>query len=252
MIPVRPSDQDESPHPTGTSRERDLPPWLRMDASQAGLADRHIRFPLSRRLADEHPDALVLHEMQLLGFAGYADIAVAGNSRLRCFEIKSDLDSFVRLPRQIVEYDRVADFCMLVVTERHLSRAEQMLPEHWGLLVGSNSKGGVRFLEKRASAENPFCELREQAALLTKAEVVSALRANGLGRAASRTSKERLLDVFLEMSDESDIKALTISILRLRRTWTCRQLGVGSDAERLAHGLSQPNPFICFTTNQMW
>ncbi len=50
------------------------------------------------------------------------------------YEIKSDLDNYQRLGRQIKAYDRFFEQCYIVVG-RHLQSAERKVPGHWGIIT---------------------------------------------------------------------------------------------------------------------
>ena len=67
-----------------------------------------------------------------------ADISVFG-SVMEAFEIKSPRDNLNRLPRQVAAYDRIFDLCTLVVAEKHLRRAVEVVSEWWGVIMIADS-----------------------------------------------------------------------------------------------------------------
>ncbi len=63
-----------------------------------------------------------------------ADVAVIGAS-MDGFEIKTGRDTLKRLPRQAAAYARVFDRCYVVLAERHVEDALDILPAWWGITV---------------------------------------------------------------------------------------------------------------------
>src|SRR5260370_10631670 len=62
------------------------------------------------------------------------DLAVV-NGELNGFELKSDRDTLARLPEQAESYGRVFDRVTLVVEERHVRGAVDLVPDWWGVRV---------------------------------------------------------------------------------------------------------------------
>jgi hypothetical protein len=117
-----------------------------------------------------------------------ADMAVIGRS-MDGFEIKTERDTLKRLPRQIVAYGRLFDRCTAVVAEGHWRRAEEILPEWWGLTT-THVNGAVTFTTVRKARANPSVDPEILVRLLWREEVVHALLALGIepDRKASRGS----------------------------------------------------------------
>src|SRR5437867_10015901 len=80
------------------------------------------------------PKTLVIDELGLNHGECRADIAVI-NGKLSGYEIKSDLDSLVRLKRQIRAYDTIFQSASIVVAPRHLRKVIRTVPLHWGICV---------------------------------------------------------------------------------------------------------------------
>jgi hypothetical protein len=102
-----------------------------------------------------------------------ADLAVIGRW-LDGFEIKTDRDSLRRLPRQAAAYGRVFDRCTVVVAEKHVERAGQMLPEWWGITT-AHVNGSVSFVTVRQARANRDVDADILVRLLWRNEVVLAL-----------------------------------------------------------------------------
>jgi hypothetical protein len=52
-----------------------------------------------------------------------------------------------------------------------------------------------------------------------------------------------------DMLGPDDAHATALRVLRYRKTWTARQLGVENEEERLAHARRQVLPIICMAAN---
>src|SRR6266581_699688 len=119
-------------------------------------ADSEIRPALRARLlatyADES-DTIFLEELGVCRGTVRIDLAVV-NGTLHGYEIKSDRDSLDRLPGQIDLYGRVLDQATLVVGERHLTDAIQMVPAWWGVLRVVAAPGGPKLVTHRRGRAN--------------------------------------------------------------------------------------------------
>lgn len=221
-------------------------------AKRPTMDDPAIRSALLGAGAAWHPSAFLLQEMQIAGFRSYIDVAAIDDD-LHAYEIKSDVDSFERLSSQMSHYDSVCDYSVLVTTSRHAAKAQGVLADHWGVVVASQTPNGVEFSIERAAQRNPLRSTTKLLEILTRPELASSLKANGFSSSAIKPLyKLDAVDTLQSFLGDDASKKIALNILRMRRTWTCRQLGVTTDDERIAHALRQGNPFICFTTNQMW
>jgi hypothetical protein len=63
-----------------------------------------------------------------------ADVVVI-DSRMDGFEIKTERDTLKRLPRQAAAYARLFDRCHVVLAERHVEDALEILPRWWGVMA---------------------------------------------------------------------------------------------------------------------
>jgi hypothetical protein len=125
------------------------------------MNDADLRSAVKRKLlakyANGYPGTLVFEELGLRHGSGRIDLAVV-NGTIHGFELKSDLDSLVRLPRQIQIYNSVLDKVTLIVRRRHVDEACELVPAWWGVKVATIGKrGGIRFSElRRAVPTEPF------------------------------------------------------------------------------------------------
>src|SRR5690606_29628700 len=83
------------------------------------------------------------------------------------YEIKSELDNFSKLEKQIRDYDLVFEYNFLVVDERHFQRASNIIPKNWGLWSYRDGK----CVKRRKADLNLSIDPKVQLALLTKEEL---------------------------------------------------------------------------------
>lgn len=212
-----------------------------MHAQKGGvrLGDPAIRIALVDHLKEISKTRLVLHEVPLRGSRTIADVLVV-DKYLSAYEIKSEKDNLSRFDRQQVQYERTCDFMTLVGT-----RVDYLtvIPSHWGFLMASFADGRVIFDVVRKASRNHAASANETLFMLRGSELRTLLRTNGFARLSS-LSKESLVNSVVANFGECQARAAAITILLTRRSWTCRQLGLQSEAERLRFAFGQPRPLL--------
>jgi hypothetical protein len=201
------------------------------------LDDPRIRNALVPALRARHPGALVLHEMPLRNTQAIIDL-VAIDEALHAYEIKSDRDSLRRLKRQATYYDRAFDDVTLVTTR---PMHAQVIPDHWGLVDVRIGGAAIEIEWLREPKSNHRARSEDLLYILRASELHRILRANGQTR-VSGLSKAELVCRVVDLLGEHESRALGTEVLRLRRSWSARQLGVADEDARLDHALSQAVP----------
>jgi hypothetical protein len=97
------------------------------------------------------------------------------NGDTRSFEIKSELDNFQKLPKQMGDYQQVFDYNYLLTDEKHLRKALRVLPPNYGLLV----LRGRRLLEDRPALLNSQHDPEVQLKLFSKKELARSFQVSG-------------------------------------------------------------------------
>jgi hypothetical protein len=111
------------------------------------------------------PTAVIIEEFALRRRRVRFDLALISNI-LHGYEIKSDLDSLVRLPRQVAVYNDIFDRATLVVGERYAKRAVRSVPRWWEILVATTRASGTELHRLRKGVANPKRSARALAELL--------------------------------------------------------------------------------------
>lgn len=102
--------------------------------------------------------------------------------RISGFEIKSDVDSLTRLPRQIEAYGAVVERAVLVVGDRHLAAGKRAVPPWWAIWGARWHDDEVVFREVRRGRLNPNLNPLAVATFMTRDDLVHALRERGFTR----------------------------------------------------------------------
>jgi hypothetical protein len=127
---------------------------------------------LKEAAADGHS---FLEELRLHGGEVRADLVLI--EQMHCFEIKSEADSLTRLIGQGSRYARVFDHVTLVMAERHVTKAMELLPPWWGAMVLNPTTG--TFLQLRSARLNVRQSADSLASVLTKEEALAILEDSG-------------------------------------------------------------------------
>ncbi len=116
----------------------------------------------------------IIEELRVHNGNAIADV-VALYKEAHCFEIKGDGDKIERIATQGRFYDFSFRKITLVTTTKHLSKAETIAPNYWGLMVASDTNNRVTVRHIRPAQINP--NFHKNLALLTlwKAEMLELL-----------------------------------------------------------------------------
>lgn len=86
------------------------------------------------------------------------------------YEIKSELDTLIKLEKQVSDYSELFEYNYVVIHENHLKNATQIIPSNYGIVNVSNGKFEIVKEAKRNKNIMPS----KQIALLTKKEIENA------------------------------------------------------------------------------
>lgn len=97
------------------------------------------------------------------------------NGYTTSFEIKSELDNLSKLSKQMADYMLAFEYNYLVIDERHIEKANNLLPDSYGLW--SYKKGKYKKLKKAVLNDKINSEV--QLGLLTKRELINTFPEKG-------------------------------------------------------------------------
>ena len=159
------------------------------------MNDYEIRETLCRCIEYIHHEKFRIIDELVIGDAR-ADIVTVTDS-LTGYEIKSDADSYSRLPDQIIEYDKYFQRNYLVVGVNHKNSAAKHIPPYWGILCVSEAEKGVQIETIREAGQNPKYSQKSQLSLLWRKELKNILKANNLPKCPGK-SKASIRKYILE------------------------------------------------------
>ena len=137
------------------------------------MKDKEIRNILIAYLKAKHEEIRIYQEKSI--GSAICDV-MAVTDRLIGYEIKSDVDNYQRLERQIEFYDKFFDENYIVVSKKHIASAEIKVPKHWGIVyIDAN---GINV--SRKASKNTSVSRRRQLTVLWKLELKNLLIKNNL------------------------------------------------------------------------
>lgn len=133
------------------------------------LYDKDIRDELCDYMEDKFGKVRFFEELVL--DKSRADIVIVTSDALVGVEIKSDADTYARLPKQVRNYDRFCDMNYIVVGSKHGESVFEHVPEHWGVITVEEIDAHPDFYERRAASRSPKVRLTNQMGLLWRSEL---------------------------------------------------------------------------------
>lgn len=200
-------------------RRSPKPPSQRETATE--LTERDIRTFIKAqvpRLLQNRSRAFLVEEMEVCSGRARIDLAVIGD-HLIGIEIKGPKDDVSRLPGQVKAYSECFDLVVLVVHEDLARKAGALIPTWWGLVVGAQKDGRIRYRFERRPNPNPNLNLEKLLALLWREEI-DALLSDLLGTIAKpKATKRTIRAELLSQIDATVLRHASLKKLRERTEW---------------------------------
>ncbi len=184
------------------------------------LNDKLIREAIISNIKKENKnhEYRLINELTICDGDARVDIAVA-NGRLCGYEIKSDVDTLERLPKQIEYYSTTFDKMTIVVGEKYNEKILCSVPEWWGIKVAYlNRFGNVSVKNIRPAKVNKNLDAYRITQLLWKEELQCLLRENNI-KVTSNMSRLKLRDIASTSISLNTIKKYTLQIIKFRENW---------------------------------
>ena len=129
------------------------------------LYDKNIREPLFDFLDETYGTNRTLEEL-MIG-KSRADICMITKENIIGIEIKSDADTYVRLKRQVRDYNKYFDMNIVVCGSSHGNHIREHVPDNWGIITVEetdvNQNNSVDSSKSLLSTSCDFYILREPA-----------------------------------------------------------------------------------------
>jgi hypothetical protein len=186
------------------------------------VLDAEIRVAVEARLRHLHgaePETRYRHELGLCMGETRVDVA-AINGKITGCEIKGSRDKLTRLKTQVGLYDRVVDESFLVVEPRDLERAQEFVPDWWGIWVAHEvTDEEPELVEMRPAQQSPHLDAFSIAQLLWRVEGMAVLRALGKHRGMSRATRFDVWDALVEHLPLPELQREVRDRLKARQEW---------------------------------
>jgi len=151
------------------------------------LYDEDIREPLFDYLEEKYGKTRVFEE-KIIG-KSRADILLLTDDSLIGIEIKSDVDSYERLKKQVRNYNKYCDCNYIAVGKTHQKHVAEHVPKCWGILVIYLEEHQICVAEQRPAVINPKMKREQQISLLWRPELNRILEKNNLPRYKQKSKK---------------------------------------------------------------
>ena len=177
-------------------------------------SDKLVREKLIKTLLEQHDTLGVIQELEVARGRARADVVRLSGGDSHAYEIKSDLDTLRRLPRQIRHYNEVFSTVTLVVGVDHVVEALYLIPDWWGVIVAELDNTELRLSPIREVRQNSHTDYEAISDLLRKHELMKVLSARNTSAGCHSMSKQRLVqEARQEISKESMVEQLARTLL---------------------------------------
>lgn len=144
------------------------------------IREHEIRNALIGSISSSMDGAIIREEFRIDRGGARVDVVKIG-TRLVGYEIKSDLDTFVRFSNQIHAYNRVFDEIYLVCGRAHAHLALDIIPAWWGIMLAEKtSEGETELSVMRPASSNPRQDAFSIASLLWRDEAAAILMSEAM------------------------------------------------------------------------
>lgn len=197
------------------------------------LRDKDIREPLFD-FFDENYGKNRIFEEKMMG-RSRADIVMVLPDAIVGIEIKSDADTYVRLSRQVKDYDRYFDYNIVVVGTSHALHIKEHVPDHWGIITVEQVEERFDFYELRKPSKNPNVTWETKLQIMWRPELVKFQAMNEMPKYAN-LGKAKVIEKIADRIPEKipeEKAAKQISELLFERDYST--IGETIDAYRKAN-----------------
>jgi hypothetical protein len=126
------------------------------------------------------------------------------NGKSIAYEIKTDLDNFNRLEKQLNDYFKFFDEVFVICSINNLTKIEKIIPKKTGIYTYKITKNKKYIFKKEKECQRNFnINSKEQLIALTNRELASIIKTNNL-----EFSREKAIDIILESKKKDQINTI--------------------------------------------
>lgn len=180
----------------------------------APLYDKLIRTTLISKLKNQaiKPKA-VIEELRVHNGNAIADV-VALYKDAHCFEIKGDSDKIERAVKQGNYFNLSFRRITIVTTSKHLSKAIEVLPKFWGIMIAEKKDDKLTLKYIRRARNNSCFDKYLALLILWKSEMLTLIEQHNK---STKNNSRRLLAQLISRSKKKVELSNNISSLLLSR-----------------------------------
>ncbi len=183
------------------------------------LNDSRVRELLIAELSEKYSnctDTRIINELGLDFGAARVDVAVV-NGIMHGYEIKSDLDTLYRLPRQLEYYNRAFERMTIVVSRKYIDEVKKIIPDWWGIKTISKDQKRLINIRKgrKVSQQDPDLIIK----LLWKKELEDFIDYLSFSKSLKKMRKNQLLALLSKEVDFDVTRQFVYSTLKKRENW---------------------------------
>lgn len=197
----------------------------------------------------------IIDEMEICNGIVRVDVAVL-NGALHGYEIKSESDNLLRLPKQAEYYNKVFDYMYFVCSDTKTEKSMRLIPDWWGVYVAYKNGENICITLDRPAHPNGEIDPLILLQFLRKEEAVEFAQQflTSSNNKLARMSKSRLLEQLSTEVELSIIKQFVRIKLKERNGWRTRELRTQNDGSETAapsfpyyHDCIDPNRYNAFS-----
>lgn len=134
-----------------------------------------------------------------------ADVVMITTDSIYGIEIKSDADTYVRLSRQIKDYNQYFDYNYVVVGTSHAVHIKEHVPECWGIITVERTETGLDFYELRKPQINSEMNWKKKMSIMWRPELAHIQEINALPKYKNK-SKDFIVELLLSRIPEETLR----------------------------------------------
>ena len=174
-------------------------------------SDKDIRKPLLKRLYSDKKNLKIIEELDVNN--AIVDIATIDKNYFCGYEIKSDKDTFQRLPIQMQIYNYVFDKITIVVGKSKLLKAIYFIPDFWGVILAKEDNYNINLTQIRLPELNTNINIHWLSMKLWKSDIVDILKTKDLYRGQSYRCRDSLMKILMDNTSLDELKSYIRNVL---------------------------------------
>lgn len=183
------------------------------------LNDFKVRQLLIEELNNKYSNCLdtrIINELGLSHGEARVDVAVV-NGIMHGYEIKSDVDTLYRLPRQMEYYNKAFERMTIVVSRKYVNKVKEIIPGWWGIKTISSDQTRLIDIRKGRKVSHQDPELLIN--LLWKKDLDNFVDYLGWEKSLKKKRKSQLLNLIISEVDFLTLQKFVYHTLKTRESW---------------------------------